>query len=569
MAVKDGFRPTLEQQQVSDHLARGDSLLVNALAGTGKTTTLAYAAGQTSRRGLCLAFNRVIAEEANKRFGANVECMTVHALAQRNLPAAMHAKFAKDFIVPAGQIEDHLVRHCGIRRQEAAQYRRAVVQSLAGFFRSPAEQPTIDTLPYGCRVDLEYLEPDLLNRALRSCWGSMADPCGDLPLSHSAYLKWFFLNGNIVGCDFILVDEAQDLGPVTIGIVKNAGLQTLWVGDRYQSIYEWNGAENALTTIEGLEEVYLSKSFRIGEARAELVSALLADLGEYRGIQGNPKVRTIVGRGHQPVRIVRNNLTLLAKYLQLAKRNQVFVLSGIDKIRNLVRDAECLQRGRRVRSGPLSEFESWKAVQDRAGRRFGHPYTEFVRVIEDLGTPRALEMLDASATSAKEATIILSTVHGAKGCEFDAVSIYDDFRGGKQKSGLMTCMPAPVTRLLYVAVTRAKETLFMERSLSKRFNLAHLERREPAPALRPLVISSPKPKLPDPGLAFGAASHDVRLQPPPIVPLRSSSTRAASLLADRRVKSRTAYDRYGGFAIGIALGLFVAVALDLVGWISL
>jgi hypothetical protein len=569
MAVKNGFRPTLEQQQVSDHLVRGDSLLVNALAGTGKTTTLVYAAGQTKRRGLYLAFNRVIAEEANKRFGANVECMTVHALAQRSLPAAMRAKLAKDFIVPAGQIEEHLVRHCGIRRQEAAQYRRAVVQSLAGFFRSPAEQPTIETIPSTCRIDLEHLEPVVLDRALQSCWGSMADPCGDLPLSHSAYLKWFFLNGNIVGFDFILVDEAQDLGPVTIGIVKNAGLQTLWVGDRHQSIYQWNGAENALATIEGLEEVYISKSFRIGEARAELVSALLADLGEYRGIQGNPKVRTIVGRGHQPVRIVRNNLTLLAKYLQLAERNQVFVLSGIDKIRKLVRDAECLQRGRRVRTGPLSVFESWEAVLDRAGRRFGHPYTDFVRVIEDLGTGRALAMLDASATSAREATIILSTVHGAKGCEFDAVSIYDDFRGRKQESGLMTCMPAPVTRLLYVAVTRAKETLFMERSLSKRFNLAHLERREPVPSSTSPVILSPKPKSPDPGFAFGAARYDVPSQPSPLVPPRLPSVRVAKTPIDRRVRARTAYDRYGGFAIGIALGLFVAVALDLVGWISL
>lgn len=567
--MNDEFRPTLKQQQVSDGLVRGDSLLVNALAGTGKTTTLVYAAGQTKRRGLYLAFNRVIAEEARRRFGAHIECMTVHALARRSLPDAMRAKLAKDFIVPAGQIEDHLVRHCSIRRQEATRYRRAVVQSLAGFFRSPAEQPTIETIPYGCRIDLEYLEPVVLDRALRSCWGSMADPRGELPLSHGAYVKWFYSNGKVVGFDFILVDEAQDLGPVTIGIAKNAALQTLWVGDRYQSIYEWNGAENALSTIEGLEEVYLSKSFRIGEERAELVSALLADLGEYRGIQGNPKVRTIVGRGHQPVRIVRNNLTLLTKFLHLAEYKKVFVLSGIDKITKLVRDVDCLQRGQRVRTGPLSEFESWEGVQDRAGQRFGHPYTEFVRVIEALGTRKALKLLDASATSACEATITLSTVHGAKGCEFDAVSIYDDFRGKKQRSGMMACMPPPVTRLLYVAVTRAKETLFMERSLSKRFNLAHLGRREPAPALTSPVIPLPKPKLPDPGLAFGAASHDVPSQPPPIVPRRSSSIRAASLLADRRVKSRTAYDRYGGFAIGTALGLFVAMAMDLVGWISL
>ena len=37
----------------------------------------------------------------------------------------------------------------------------------------------------------------------------------------------------------------------------------------------------------------------------------------------------------------------------------------------------------------------------------------------------------------------------------------------------------------------------------------------------------------------------------------------------QRVARKSAYDRYGGFAIGIALGLFVAIALDFIGLISL
>src|SRR5688572_22507951 len=75
--------PTGEQLAARDMFVAGKELALVAGAGTGKTSTLVLMAGATSRRGLYVAFNKAIADEARTRFGANVDCRTAHSLAHR------------------------------------------------------------------------------------------------------------------------------------------------------------------------------------------------------------------------------------------------------------------------------------------------------------------------------------------------------------------------------------------------------------------------------------------------------------------------------------------------------
>jgi superfamily I DNA/RNA helicase len=65
-------KPTEEQQAILD--ATGRVLLINARAGTGKTTTLRMiASAHPDRKILYLVFNRKAREEAAGRFPRNVE----------------------------------------------------------------------------------------------------------------------------------------------------------------------------------------------------------------------------------------------------------------------------------------------------------------------------------------------------------------------------------------------------------------------------------------------------------------------------------------------------------------
>lgn len=57
--------PTSEQQGAATELATGKNLVIQAGAGTGKTSTLEFlAASDTARSGLYIAFNRTIKDAA-------------------------------------------------------------------------------------------------------------------------------------------------------------------------------------------------------------------------------------------------------------------------------------------------------------------------------------------------------------------------------------------------------------------------------------------------------------------------------------------------------------------------
>jgi hypothetical protein len=395
----------------------------------------------------------------------------------------------------------------------------------------------------------------------------MVSPKGQLPLTHGAYLKRFLLFGHIDGYDYVVVDEAQDLGPVTIRVVRAADLQTVWVGDKYQSIYEFNGAENALDTIEGLQTHYLTQCFRIGIERAELVSRLLYQMGAAIPITGNPKVKTVVGKRHQPVRIARTNLTLIAKLLKLARSKKVFVLSGADKLERLLTDTELLMQGKKVRSGMLSGFRDWDQVKARADQRFGYPYKDYVRAIEKLGCANARRILSNTVPDERGADIVLTTTHGVKGREYDAVSIYDDFRGKRPEGGFGTWIPAGVTRLLYVAVTRAKETLFLEKPLRDRFDLGEVETVmvESSPIVRSL-----KP-IPDQEFEEVVEIQTPWTEHPVTEQITRPSSSSYAFVRDLtrspapNQKAQSAYQKYGAVPIIVAVAFLLRLALDFVG----
>src|SRR5260370_20215712 len=72
-----------EEQRARDLFLKQEGLRIDAYAGAGKTTTLRLLASSTNGRGLYLAFNRSIAENARGKFPTQVACATSHSLAFR------------------------------------------------------------------------------------------------------------------------------------------------------------------------------------------------------------------------------------------------------------------------------------------------------------------------------------------------------------------------------------------------------------------------------------------------------------------------------------------------------
>lgn len=76
--------------------------------------------------------------------------------------------------------------------------------------------------------------------------------------------------------DFLMVDEAQDMNPTTLDIVKNQHhLPRLIVGDPYQQIYQFRGSKNALTDFGASKTFFLTQSFRFGSQIAYFANTWL------------------------------------------------------------------------------------------------------------------------------------------------------------------------------------------------------------------------------------------------------------------------------------------------------
>lgn len=73
--------PTDEQDHAIDTFRAGHHLVLQAGAGTGKTSTLGLLAACTQLCGRYLAFNKDIARDAAARFPRTVACKTAHATA--------------------------------------------------------------------------------------------------------------------------------------------------------------------------------------------------------------------------------------------------------------------------------------------------------------------------------------------------------------------------------------------------------------------------------------------------------------------------------------------------------
>ena len=96
----------------------------------------------------------------------------------------------------------------------------------------------------------------------------MTDPREPVPLGHDGYLKLWALSNPMIPAEFILLDEAQDSNGVVVGLLARQPAQVVLVGDRYQQIYEWRGAVNAMDRMKTKHhaDLYAVVSIRPGRS---------------------------------------------------------------------------------------------------------------------------------------------------------------------------------------------------------------------------------------------------------------------------------------------------------------
>jgi hypothetical protein len=459
------MKPTAEQSRAIQMFAQGGPVKVIAFAGAGKTSTLtAMAKAMPGKRGLYAAYNRSIKDDAAEKFPRTVQCKTTHGLAWGSL-AGEYGEQKLRFGPRADQLEGFLKSSLTeLNRPEAMAILKAALQvTLRRFCQGWEEEVTehhVPRLPGITDKEQETLE-EVIPDIAQEVWEAQADPKNALGLGGDGYVKLWALNRPRLRKDYIMVDEAQDLNPVVIGVMKAQDAQIICVGDSHQQIYEWRGARDALRILPG-QEGRLTQSFRFGPRIAGIANMVLTAMGEQYPLIGTPSINDAVflAEGHDYVDAVlcRTNAGVFSRavdYLDMGRL--VYVAGGVNELRSWVEDAGRLVRGLPARSMELMGFVDWAQVEAFAKTEDGRGLVSFVSLVNRFGVDRLGEVLDRILPAPRPGCVTLSTAHKSKGLEWNSVEINEDF--WVEKASLAE------QRLFYVAITRAKRVLSVSREL--------------------------------------------------------------------------------------------------------
>lgn len=487
------FPPTRQQQAIIDAFLARKNIVVQALAGTGKTTTLQLLAdARPDLRIAYVAFNKSIAKEAASKFGRNVTARTSHGFARAALvKGPLRRKF--DRVRGNDGYPEQWALVVGINHRvhddrliEAEKQARWVMAAVKAFRQSDADAITEAHLPGALR---EPGMADLREAVLaytRQAWADIASPFGQLPFVHDAYLKLWALGKPRLPFDVIFFDEAQDINPVLRGVIQAQRAQLVVVGDSNQSIYGFRGAVDALRDWPADVVLPLTQSWRFGQAVADVGNDFLRLIGSSYLLEGNPGIDSRVGPfvrsgfydqqcnwipsggGSEPDAVLAftNAGCVAAVFEGFDAGKEVALIGGGQAIKAIAKAAQDLVDGRGTKHEELSRFKSWAEVQEYvAEHEEAQSLRTFVRLVDKRGADELIRMADSlvdehatreDGSPAYDLTV--STVHKSKGLEWARVRIAGDGPCPEEdlETGKVTLPDAEQLRQAYVAVTRGR-----------------------------------------------------------------------------------------------------------------
>jgi hypothetical protein len=429
-------------------LERQESLLINALAGTAKTTTVERVAQVVDNIPiLYLVFNKRNQLEAEKRMPGHVKCLTANALCHgvwgRFVGRRLVVDTKKTYNILKAAIEE-LSRTETREAFESFPFILAAVRQakitgyippgrFPGFEGLTTEDPFEESEP-------TYLERYLLDVTLTRSIGAAYD--GIIDFDDQIYMPILF-GGAFPKYPLVIVDEAQDLSPINHAMLNKLVTDRLIaVGDPYQSIYAFRGAVRAgmsdLQTAYNMDERTLSVSFRCPQA---VVRNAWWRVPHFKwpswAIEGEVNQMAEWSQGDIPdgaAIICRSNAPLLSAALRLIKLGRGVKLVGQEVGPGLVRVLRKLGPESLTQTqvyDAIDRYESSALAKSRAPASTADK-CECLRVFasspgcESHGLSGAIAY--AEDIFKRSGTIQLLSGHKAKGLEWDTIYHLDPWR---------------------------------------------------------------------------------------------------------------------------------------------
>lgn len=486
-----------------------DSLVLLAVAGSGKTTSLVEGASRLRGTTLAVAFNVKIKKTLEDKIGHIVTCKTLNGLGH----GALMKYFGKRITIDRDKVHK-IIGDLISKETDLAKREKRPDPKLWPLF-GPVKQMVARTKSHGLvpaqvRGVVKGLTPDTYQD-----WESIAEHY-DIDfseeihaLAHRALVESINLSWNGI-CDFddqvylpatfgmtfqkfdnVIVDEAQDLSEIQHVILRKVlkpGGRLIAVGDENQAIYGWRGAMSNSIKMLGetfnLHRMDLTVSFRCAqrivfeaqkmvpriEASEDSPTGSVTHLENYDGNFFN----------HGDVILCRNNAPLIKMaYRLIADGKGVFVMGRdigyglktlVKKLMKRFPDGDIEQL-----HGELWDWHDSQVTLAMNKDDFSRAATitdkveSLQAVIEFSGAKTVAVLLDSinDLFGKESAPITLATIHKAKGLEWSTVYILNEdlmpskwaVKAFDKNPERYAWMMEEETNIRYVAVTRAMTDL--------------------------------------------------------------------------------------------------------------
>ena len=516
--TSNNLRPTEEQEAIIQSAQGASSLMISAYAGCAKTTSLALLGARIRGPALALAFNRSIAEELKGRFAPNFEVRTMNGFGF----GALRRAYPR---VSKWELDD---RKVGKLLSEAAKRAKielmsdewdAIRRLVSGAQNQGFALERWDESEWKELADSLWLPIDSSGLALAHevlVENNQMIERGVISFDDQIY--WPTVNDQISLPQYpvVLVDEAQDLSPLQHSMLAKAlGAQSrlMVCGDSRQAIYGFRGADSAsMAKIRGLRpkdawaDRPLTLTFRCPKA---IVARQQAHAPGFRAWPGNAEGRVLrVGIDNSENIVVdgwawetitellphpaatlavlcRNNAPLFSLAFKLLRRGVGVVMLG----RDLGKGLKALVTKLAPSPLPIAKFlgrlEEWRDGEVELARlnsksaeggdivptakmdSIWDRYDCIVAIADGASARDSSDLRSAiDRVFARERGVVtLSSIHKAKGLEWDCVLHLDPWRiPSKQalRAQAIRGDEGPLEQewnLKYVAETRSKHTL--------------------------------------------------------------------------------------------------------------
>lgn len=484
-----------EQENIFSWFANGDgAIVVQARAGTGKTTTIKEAFTKAPEgRILYAVFNKKNQNEAARTISdPRVDIKTLHAL------GFYFIKQVWGSAKPDDQVEtDRIVAVLGkgVPSEVLTQ-----VKKLVGFAKNMLVNPTLEELILlaedrdiavagaGETEAVGNWETDVLaDAALKVLELSRtADVSGRISFNDMVWLP-VAMGWVRPTYELVVVDEAQDMNLPQLLMAKGAcidGGRICVVGDDRQAIYGFRGAASdgmgMMKETLNAEVLPLTVTYRCPKAVVALAAQLVPD---YRAADTAPEglvdsmnefeLRKAVKVGDAI--LSRSNAPLMPHCLALIRAGVPARIEGKD-IGKALLDIVKKQRAKSVPDF-LAKLGKWAAKQKTRAQKtknaeakcteIDDQYDTLLAVSEDAASvsdiERRLNAIFADSETDRRPAVVLSSVHKAKGLEWNRVFLLmDSFRTPKtdgMSDNAIAARQREESNIYYVALTRAKATL--------------------------------------------------------------------------------------------------------------